>query len=206
MKRGYLRNDLMSQHHADGLPWQTVKVVVVGDGAVGKTSLVLTCVSDTFPGEYVPYVAETCQKNMMIDGTPFTIELWDTPAQDGYDRLRPTCYPEKNLFLICFSVVEPVSLESVTEKWYPEVNQHAPSTPIFLVGTKLDLRNDDKVLEMLKLRELSPVTLAQAIETKEAIGACRYIECSSLTRENLDNLFNEVVQVTRRKKKKCVIM
>jgi Ras-related C3 botulinum toxin substrate 1 len=95
-------------------------------------------------------------------------------------------------------------------QWYPEVSQHSPNAPIFLVGTKLDLRNDEKVLELLKSRDLSPVTTAQALETKDAIGACRYIECSSLTRENLQNLFDEVLRVvlvaSKRKNKKCLIM
>ena len=86
------------------------------------------------------------------------------------------------------------------------MKHHAPNTPTFLVGTQLDLRNDEKVLERLKSRMQCPVTTAQALETKDAIGALRYIECSSLTRENLENLFNEVVQVTKRRKKKCVIM
>ncbi|CAB3985624.1 ras-related C3 botulinum toxin substrate 1 [Paramuricea clavata] len=192
------------------LPWPTVKIVIVGDGAVGKTSLVMTYTEDTFPGEYIPYCVEKVTKNGMVDGKPFSLELWDTPAQDGYDYFRPHCYTQTDLFFICFSIATPISLESVTKKWYPEVSQHSPNTPIFLVGTKLDLRNDEKVLELLKSRDLSPVTTAQALETKDAIGACRYIECSSLTRENLQNLFDEVLRVvlvaTKRKNKKCLIM
>ena len=87
------------------------------------------------------------------------------------------------------------------------MSQHAPNTPIFLVGTKLDLRNDEKTLEILKSRDQSPVTTTQALETKERIGACSYIECSSLTRENLEYLFDEVVRVAAKcKKNKCVIM
>ncbi|XP_028395255.1 ras-related C3 botulinum toxin substrate 1-like isoform X2 [Dendronephthya gigantea] len=177
---------------------------------VGKTSLVMTYTEDVFPGEYIPYVVDTCVINKMIDGKPFTFELWDTPAQDGYDRLRPTCYKDTDVFFVCFSIAEPVSLESVTEKWYPEVSLHAPSTPIFLVGTKLDLRNDEKTLEILKSRDVSPVTTAQGLETMKTIGACKYIECSSLTRENLEHLFHEVTRfvldAAKRKKRKCVVM
>ncbi len=86
------------------------------------------------------------------------------------------------------------------------MSQHAPNAPIFLVGTKLDLRNDENVLELLKSRGQSPVTTAQALKTKDAIGACKYIECSSLTRENLENLLDEVLRLTKRKNKKCLIM
>ena len=92
------------------------------------------------------------------------------------------------------------------------MSQHSPkpAPPIFLVGTKLDLREDETVVKRLKSRDLSPVTTAQGLEMKEKIGACRYMECSSLTRENLENLFDEVLRVVlvaaKRKMKKCVVM
>lgn len=87
------------------------------------------------------------------------------------------------------------------------MSEHAPNTPIILVGTKLDLRNDEKALEFLKSRNQRPITTEQALETKERIGACNYIECSSLTRENLTHLFDEVLRIAAKpKKKKCLIM
>ena len=109
------------------------------------------------------------------------------------------------LFIVhtCFS-------SSFFFQWYPEVSLHAPGTPIFLVGTKLDLRNNEKTLEILKSRDVRPVTTAQGLETKNTIGACRYIECSSLTRENLEHLFHEVMRFVldgaKRKKGKCLVM
>ena len=57
-------------------------------------------------------------------------------------RLRPLSYPQTDVFLICFSVTSPASFENVRAKWYPEVSHHCPNTPIILVGTKLDLRED----------------------------------------------------------------
>ena len=93
------------------------------------------------------------------------------------------------------------------------MRQHCPATPIVLVGTKLDLRNDEKVMENLRSRGLSPVTTEQALEIKEKIGAWSYVECSSRTKENLEYLFDEVVQfavlntpIKPIRKKRCVIM
>ena len=60
----------------------------------------------------------------------------------------------QDVFLICFSVVDPTSLENVRSKWYPEISHHAPDVPIILVGTKLDLRND--VAYVQKMRGKSP--------------------------------------------------
>jgi len=57
-------------------------------------------------------------------------------------RLRPLSYPQTDVFLICFSLVSPASYENVRAKWFPEVSHHCPNTPVILVGTKLDLRDD----------------------------------------------------------------
>ena len=94
------------------------------------------------------------------------------------------------------------------------MRHHCPNVPIVLVGTKLDLRNDEQVIENLRLRGLSPVTTAQALEIKEEIGAWSYVECSSLTKENLEYLFDEVLQfavltaplTAPLPKKKCAIV
>lgn len=65
------------------------------------------------------------------------------------------------MFLICFSLVNPASFENVRAKWYPEVRHHCPNTPIILVGTKLDLRDDKDTVEKLKEKKLSPITYPQ---------------------------------------------
>lgn len=65
--------------------------------------------------------------------------------QDDFDSLRPLCYPQTDVFLVCFSVVSPTSFHNVREKWLPELRQHNPGAPIVLVGTQSDLRTDVKV-------------------------------------------------------------
>ena len=52
--------------------------------------------------------------------------------------------------MICFSLTSPASYENVRAKWYPEVSHHCPNTPIILVGTKVDLRDDKETVEKLK--------------------------------------------------------
>ncbi|VDP22878.1 unnamed protein product [Onchocerca flexuosa] len=89
---------------------QTIKCVVVGDGAVGKTCLLISYTTNKFPSEYVPTVT------VMIGGEPYTLGLFDTAGQEDYDRLRPLSYPQTDVFLVCFSVVAPSSFENVKEK------------------------------------------------------------------------------------------
>lgn len=75
---------------------------------------------------------------------------WPPPLQDEFDKLRPLCYTSVDVFLLCFSVVNPASFQNVPEKWVPEIRKHAPLTPLILVGTQCDLREDVKVQEMYK--------------------------------------------------------
>jgi small GTP-binding protein len=67
----------------------------------------------------------------------------------------------QDVFLICFSLVNPASFENVRAKWYPEVRHHCPNVPIILVGTKLDLREDKETIEKLKDKRLAPITYPQ---------------------------------------------
>ena len=70
-----------------------------------------------------------------------------------YDRLRPLSYPQTDVFLVCYSVVNPASFDNVRAKWSPEIKHNNPDTPVVLVGTKLDLRDDKHTIDKLSVRE-----------------------------------------------------
>jgi len=189
-----------------------IKCVVVGDGTVGKTCMLISYTTDSFPKEYVPTVFDNYSAPMVVDGVPVSLGLWDTAGQEDYDRLRPLSYPQTDVFLICFSVVSPSSFENVTSKWYPEIKHHCPDAPIILVGTKMDLREDKETLAHLSDNGQSAVKRESASKLSAKIRAVRYMECSALTQRGLKQVFDEAVRAVlrpepvKRRSRKCVLI
>ncbi|XP_072482947.1 rho-related GTP-binding protein RhoG-like isoform X1 [Notamacropus eugenii] len=201
------------------LPWtvgeggrmQTIKCVVVGDGAVGKTCLLISYTTNAFPEEYIPTVFDNYSAQMSVDGRTVSLNLWDTAGQEEYDRLRTLSYPQTNVFVICFSIGSPSSYANVRHKWHPEVSHHCPNVPILLVGTKKDLRNDLATLKRLKEQSLTPTTPQQGTSLAKQVGAVKYLECSALMQDGVGEVFAEAVRavlypVTKKNTKKCILL
>jgi len=197
-------------------PALDVKIVVVGDGAVGKTSLLISYTENRFPVDYVPTVFDNFTTGVEVDSKLINFALWDTAGQEEYSRLRALSYPETDVFLLCFSVISPSSFENIRTKWYPEVSHHCPEAKLILVGTKIDLRDDKDTLDSLKGEKLPTPDMGQKLA--EAIGAQCYLECSALTQEGLKRVFEEAIRAVigrpdapadnskTKKKKKCKIL
>jgi len=181
---------------------QNIKCVVVGDGAVGKTCLLISYTTNAFPGEYIPTVFDNYSANVMVDGKPINLGLWDTAGQEDYDRLRPLSYPQTDVFLVCFSVISTSSFENVKTKWVPEIQHHAPNVPILLVGTKSDLRKDENTVKQLNSRQQSMVTIENAQRMAKEIGAVNFLECSALTQEGLKQVFDDAIRAAMSKPNK----
>jgi len=193
-----------------------LKCVVVGDGAVGKTCLLISYASNTFPEDYVPTVFDNYSANAMWNNQTVSLGLWDTAGQEDYDKLRPLSYPDTHVFLCCFSVVNPSSFSNVKTKWVPEIRHNCPDTPIILVGTKLDLRDDEEMIKKLKEKEQNPITTEMGKKMSQEIGAVGYGECSARTQKGLKEAFNLAIeavlapkakkQEAPKKKTTCLVM
>jgi len=173
---------------------QNIKLVVVGDGAVGRTCLLIAYTTGAFPGEYIPTVFDNYSANVSCNGKAVNLGLWDTAGREDYDRLRPLSYPQTDVFLVLFSVINWTSLANVATKWVPEITHHCPNTPFLLIGTKLDLRDDQETIARLAEKDLAPVSTEQGKEMARKVGAVAYVECSALTQQNLKQVFDTALQ------------
>ncbi|VDN23785.1 unnamed protein product [Gongylonema pulchrum] len=170
---------------------QTIKCVVVGDGAVGKTCLLISYTTNKFPSEYVPTVFDNYAVTVMIGGEPYTLGLFDTAGQEDYDRLRPLSYPQTD--------------------WVPEIAHHCTKTPFLLVGTQIDLRDDPLYIEKLAKIKQRPISFELGEKLAKELKAVKYVECSALTQKGLKNVFDEAILAAleppaQEKRKKCTIL
>ncbi|KAJ3367932.1 hypothetical protein GGF31_006991 [Allomyces arbusculus] len=207
------------------------KAVFIGDGATGKTALLMTHCEKHFPAEYVPTVFET--HNIIIAYRPdstkqCSMSLWDTAGQEEYDRLRPLSYPDANVIVICFKLAGATarhSYNSVLNKWWPEARHFCPKTPLVLIGTQSDVRDECATSEQylaLPLEEQQSLVIdpEEGESLRRAIKAAMYIETSAktMTECELQGVFKKiatvamgedksgVAQLLRKPAKHCIIM
>ena len=159
----------------------TIRIVAVGDGAVGKTCMLTVFKGDPFPEDYEPTIFENHHEMRTFQGKQFCLHLWDTAGQEEYDRLRPMSYAKCDCVLICFALNNADTLKSVESQWILECKEYCPKAAIVLVGTKADL---------WKPSEDGAITQDQIDEVAKRVHAFKAINCSAKTRENVENVFD----------------
>jgi small GTP-binding protein len=189
---------------------RNMNLLVVGDSSVGKTCLCLSYAHNRFPTEntYVPSICESQTITAFAGDDIVQITLSDSSS--GGAPVKQ--YEAANVIILCFSILDVRSFKNVP-KWVEEIRDYT-SAPIILVGTKVDLRNDEEVMQKLKKSNTS----IEIISTDEAKALTRklkiptYIECSSFTGFQLKKVFDEAILTFLRhsgnkqpKKKRCVI-
>lgn len=172
-----------------------LKIVVVGDGGVGKTCLLKAYVQRQFSADEVPNVFENYTtkiegpKNKLIE-----LALWDTAGQQEFNRFRPLSYSNVDIVMVCYAVDDRKSLSNVKETWIPEVKHFCPDAPIMLLGLKSDLYPKCKNLKMNANKKASNSEDFVRPEIAEIIsknfGTFVHIQCSSKTCINVDEVFN----------------
>lgn len=172
------------------------KLVIVGNGGTGKTSLLMVQARGAFPSEYVPTVFENYVSEVFVDKKCIDLALWDTAGQEDYDRLRPLSYPDTDVVVLCYAVNDRQSLDVIGNKWAPEADHFCPGVPKILVALKADLR--EAPMNGFSPNGSSNVT--RMVSTEEGqdmahrIGAFRFIECSAKNRINTTLVFETAIR------------
>ncbi|KAM9666483.1 transforming protein RhoA-like isoform 1-T1 [Trichechus inunguis] len=171
------------------------KLVIVGDGACGKTLLIVFS-KNQFPDMYVPTVFENYVADIEVDRKQVKLALWDTDGQEDYDHLRSLFYLDTDDILMYFSINSPDILENIPEKWTPAVKHFCPNVPIILVGNKKDLRNYEQTRQEPAKMKQEPVKPEEGRDTANRIGAFWYMECSAKTKDGVREVFEMATRVT----------
>ncbi|XP_061882297.1 rho-related GTP-binding protein RhoH [Entelurus aequoreus] len=165
----------------------SVKCVLVGDSAVGKTALLVRFASGAFPDAYRPTVFDNTGLEFHMDGALVQLGLWDTAGHDNFKAIRPRSYQQADVVLVCFSVANPTSLASVCTKWMAEVRQHLPDVPVLMVANQTDLRESGA-------RRGGCISAAEGKRVAHSLRAKGYLECSSLSNRGVAEVFQCAVR------------
>ncbi|KAF3351239.1 hypothetical protein VD0002_g2462 [Verticillium dahliae] len=198
------------------------KLVLLGDGACGKTSLLNVFTRGYFPTVYEPTVFENYVHDIFVDNVHIELSLWDTAGQEEFDRLRSLSYDDTDLIVLCYSVDSKDSLENVESKWVGEIADNCPGVKLVLVALKCDLRegNDDEnvgadgqpqAAQPGEKRNTTLINYDQGLEVARRIQASRYLECSAMKNRGVNEAFTEAARVALSVKKerdesKCIVM
>jgi small GTP-binding protein len=181
---------------------QSLKIVVCGDGAVGKTTFLISFTLACFPTEYIPTVFDNYSTVYEFEGRKISLGLWDTAGQEDFQTIRPLSYKGADVFLMFFSVALPSSAENIKAKWLSEIRQHCPETPVYLIASQTDLRENPKTLETLAARKEKPLSTAQGQQLAKDIKAFGYSElCSKEGNNGYREVFDTVLRYVINDKK-----
>jgi small GTP-binding protein len=178
---------------------RAIKCGIVGDGTVGKTTLLVSYTARAFMDDYVPTLFDNFSAIEEVDGQCINMILWDTAGQEDYQTLRTTMYKNTDIFLLCFSTVHMDSFDNLKHKWIQELRANAAETPFILVGTKTDLREkfekeSDKSVEMINSKK--------GQKRAKELKAQTYVECTSKDPASVNNVFVEAIRVVLEREKK----
>lgn len=160
-----------------------LKVVILGDSGVGKTSLMSSYVNKKFTTHYKATIgADFLTKELMVSDQLVTMQIWDTAGQERFKSLGVTFYRGSDCCLLIYDVTVPMSFTHL-ERWREDfLNQAGPPNPdafpFVVIGNKIDLENRQ-------------VTARQAKEFCSKHGNLPYFEASAKDSIEVDNAFQK---------------
>jgi len=167
-----------------------IKVTVIGDGGVGKTSLIQKFTQGTFQTDYIKTIgAQLTNYKTEIDGYRIELIFWDIAGQDDFHFLRPSFYRASKAAIIVYSLEKNTlgerSFDHI-ESWYNDVKQYCGEIPAVVFANKVDLI-DEQSLDKTKIQNI--------VEEYNFLG---YYITSAKTGQGLDDAFNALSKEIKR--------
>jgi len=159
------------------------KIVIIGDAAVGKTSLINRFVEGSFEEDYKPTLgANIVRKDVNLDNARVRLIMWDLAGQEKYRVVRSMYFQGCQGALLVYDVTRYNTLESINNKWLKDYKKHVKKKGAFiLIGNKTDLQDQIAV----------PTEKGKELATK--IKASDFIETSAKLGENIEDAFSLLV-------------
>jgi Ras-related protein Rab-1A len=148
---------------------QVLKVVAIGDMAVGKTSITMRFVKEKFSDKYQATIGVAhALKKLSVINKEVTMSIWDTGGQEMFDFIRPHYYMGADGGLIVYDVTRTESFANV-ERWFEEIYKNCGNIPIILIGNKIDLK-EDRIISTEEGEEFSQQKCVKHFETSAKTG------------------------------------
>ena len=159
-----------------------IKVTLIGDSSVGKTSIINRFCKNIFDQNLSSTLgANYCQKIIEKDGKNIRLDLWDTAGQEKYRAIGRHFYKESHIVCLVYDITNKESFENVKSIWYPELMEHGEKLKIIgIIGNKNDRYLDESVDEK------------NVKEFADEIHAL-YKKTSALDNTGIDDLFDELI-------------
>lgn len=159
------------------------KIVILGDGAVGKTSLINQFVESSFNEDYKPTLgANIVRKDVNLDNTKVRLIMWDLAGQEKYRVVRSMYFQGCEGALLVYDVTRYHTLDSINNKWLKDYKKHVKKKGAYvLISNKTDLKDQVAV----------PTERGKELAIK--IKASHFIETSAKLGENIEEAFSLLV-------------
>lgn len=147
------------------------KVVLIGEGSVGKSSLIRRLVQKTFTHDYITTVGSNFllkKIDLVPKKTRMNMQLWDLSGQDSFRNIRPQYYLNSHAGILVFDLTRKDTMQEL-EKWHTEFVKKAGHVPLMVFGNKCDLQ-DQKAVSIEEGEEIAKKFNAHYVETSALNG------------------------------------